>query len=241
MRRKNDRKNGFTLAELLVATALLSIVMAAVYAAFSSTIRVWRLGETETNQYQEARIGLNLLSHELGCLLGGSEHLFSGGHNKFEFFAVTQSLDVEKGEGARVLWIRYYLSNRKLYRQEAVVEAPLPLNTMMVDRERALGRIKLGQKHKFEIADNVREFKVGYVWVPVQTDRKPNDPPIWIKPIVLQRNEKGWGLPQGVRISLALRKPDDKKAATSFLLCNAFRCPTTVYNEELMGKAEEVK
>ena len=241
MCRKNGRKNGFTLAELLVAASLLSIVMAAVYVAFGSTIRVWRLAETETNQYQDARIGFNLLSRELGCLLGGSEHLFSGEDNELEFFAVTQSLDVEKGEGARVLWIRYYLSNQKLYRQEAVVEAPLPLNTMMADRERALGRIKLGRKHKFEIADNVREFKIGYTWVPVQTDRQPDDPPIWMNPIVLERNEKGWGLPQGVRISLALRKPDDKKAATTFLLCKAFHCPTSVYNEDLMGKAEEVK
>ena len=241
MCRKNGRKNGFTLAELLVAASLLSIVMAAVYAALGSTIRVWRLGETETNQYQDARIGLNLLSHELGCLLGGSEHLFSGEDNELEFFAVTQSLDVEKGEGARLLWIRYYLSNRKLYRQEAVVEAPLPLNTMMADRERALGRIKLGRKHKFEIADNVHEFKIGYTWVPVQTDRRPKDPPMWMDPIVLERNEKGWGLPQGVTISFSLRKPDDKKDATNFLLCKAFHCPTSVYNEKLMGKAEEVK
>jgi len=241
MCRKNGRKNGFTLAELLVAASLLSIVMAAVYTAFGSTMRVWRLGETETNQYQDARIGFNLLSRELGCLLGGSEHLFSGEDNELEFFAVTQSLDVEKGEGARVLWIRYYLSNRKLYRQEAVVEAPLPLNTMMADRERALGRIKLGRKHKFEIADNVRKFKVAYTWAPIQKDRKITDPPIWMDPIVIERNKKGWGLPQGVRISLTLRKPDDKKADTSFLLCKAFRCPTSVYNEKLMGKAEEVK
>lgn len=234
-------KNGFTLAELLVAASLISIVMGAVYVAFGSTLRVWRLGETETNQYQDARIGLNLLSRELGCMLGGSEHLFSGEDDELEFFAVTQSLDVEKGEGARVLWIRYYLSNRKLYRQEAVVEAPLPLSSMMGDKEKALGRIKLGRKQKFEIASNVRDFIVSYTWAPPEKDRQPNQAPSWIKPIVLKRNEKGWGLPQGVRITLTLRKPDDKKASTDFLLCKTFRCPTSTYNEELMGKAEEVK
>jgi prepilin-type N-terminal cleavage/methylation domain-containing protein len=241
-RAKNTpRKNGFTLAELLVAASLLSIVMAAVYVAFGSTLRVWRTGESDTNQYQDARIGLNLLSRELGCLLGGSEHLFSGDAHELEFFAVTPSLDVEEGEGARLLWIRYYLSNRKLYRQEAAVEAPLPLATMMGDKERALGRIKLGRKRKYEIAADVRGFNVEYVWVPIQEDRRPTDPPIWMDPILLKRSEKGWGLPQGVTIKLALRKPDDKKNTTDFLLCKSFRCPTTTYNEELMGKAEEAQ
>lgn len=234
-------KNGFTLAELLVAASLMSIVMGAVYFAFGSTLRVWRLGETETNQYQDARLGLNLISHELGCLLGGSEHLFSGENDELEFFAVTQSLDVEKGEGARVLWIRYYLSNKKLYRQEAVVEAPLPLVSMMGDKEKALGRIKLGRKHKFEIAGNVRDFNVGYTWVPLEKGRRPNEAPMWMNPILLKRNDKGWGLPQGVRITLSIRKPDDKKASSDFFLCKTFRCPTSTYNEELMGKAEEVK
>ncbi len=179
------RKGGFTLAELLVAASLLSIVMAAVYVAFGSTLRVSRLGESETNHYQDARIALNLVSRELGCMLGGSEHLFSGEDDELEFFAVTQSLDVEKGEGARVLWIRYYLSNRKLYRQEAVVEAPLPLRPMMNDKEKALGRIKLGRKHKYEIAANVKNFEVEYVWVPPEENRQQDQPPIWMEPVVL--------------------------------------------------------
>jgi len=235
-------KRGFTLAELLVAASLLSIVMAAVYAAFGSTIRVWKMGETETNQYQDARIGLNLLSREIGCILGGSEHLFEGKDDELEFFAVTPSLDVDEGEGARVLWVRYYYSNRKLYRQEAVVEGPLPLTVLGEDdEEKEKERIKLGRKHRYEIADDVRDFEVSYVWVPVDEDANPERPPKWMEPIVLERNDKGWGLPQGLRIRLALRKPDDKKQETEFLLSNAFHCPTSKYDPKRMGLAQEDK
>lgn len=232
-----NRRRGFTLAELLVAASLLSIVMAAVYAAFGSTIRVWKMGETETNQYQDGRIGLNLLSRELGCVLGGSEHLFEGEDDDVEFFAVTPSLNVKEGEGSRVLWVRYYYSNHKLYRQEAVVEGPLPLTVLGEDEEKKeKERVKLGRKRKFEIADDVRDFEISYVWIPVDKERDPKRPPRWMPPIVLDRNEKGWGLPQGLKIRLSLRNPDDKKQETEFLLCKAFHGPTSVYDEEKMGK-----
>ena len=219
---------------------VLGIVMAAVYVSFGSTLRVSRLGDADTNHYQDARIGLNLLSRELGCLLGGSEHLFEGKDNEFEFFAVTQSLDVEEGEGARVLWIRYYLSNWKLYRQEAVVKAPLPLAGMMAkDKEKALGRVKLGSKKRYQIAENVRGFDVEYLWVPPQEQERPREvPPKWMEPVVMDRNEKGWGLPQGIRVTLTLRRPDDKRASNEFVLSKAFR-PRPPYNEKAIDKAEK--
>lgn len=232
-------KRGFTLAELLVAASLLSIVMAAVYAALGSTIRVWRNGESETNQYQDGRIALNLLSRELGCVLGQTEHLFSGENDEFEFYAVTPSLDVEKGEAARVMWVRYYYSNRKLYRQEAVVESPLPnAGEAAQDQEKALGRIKLGRKRRFEIASNVRDFEVEYVWVPLDQERGRDAPPRWMDPIMLTRHEKGWGLPQAVRVKLSLRQPDSKRGTTDFTLAKAFPYGSGIYNEKTMLNAD---
>ncbi|MCP4641108.1 MAG: prepilin-type N-terminal cleavage/methylation domain-containing protein, partial [bacterium] len=49
---KKRHNAGFTLAELLVATTLTVLVMGGVYVAFSSSIRLWRLGEANLRTYQ---------------------------------------------------------------------------------------------------------------------------------------------------------------------------------------------
>ncbi len=231
---------GFTLAELIVASTLISIVMASVYTAFNSTLRVRRLGEANLHTYQDARIALTVLSRELNCIVGGSEHLFEGEDDQFEFFAVTPPMNVEEGKGPRLMWVQYRYSRpqKALFREEAVVDEPLPLRRRdedTVDRS----RIKLGRKRKFEFATDVLDFEVWYCWVPPPPKRKPGEPPVLVDPIILEENRQGWGLPQGLKVALTLEDPNASSGRTTFSSSITFRGPTTSYKAERLGLAEE--
>lgn len=242
--RNPHRKAGFTLAELLVATTLLTILMTAVYTTFGSAMRGWKHGETNMDTFQDARIATSMMARELGCMLGGAEYLFQGKDDEFEFFAVAPSMDVEEGEGARVLWIRYRFNRagHTLIREEAVVKDPLPLASKP-DEEPASGRVKKGRTHKYEIASNVNKFEVSYQWIDPPKDRKADEPPEWLEPIVMDEIEEGWGLPQGITFKLTVQERDEKGEKTAepvtFTYAMAFRGPTSQYDEKKMGEEGE--
>ncbi|NIA15687.1 MAG: prepilin-type N-terminal cleavage/methylation domain-containing protein [Nitrospiraceae bacterium] len=240
-RPQRKRRGGFTLAELIVATTILTVVMTAVYSAFSTTIRVWRLAETHQQTYQDARIALSTMTRELNCILGGTEYLFQGKDDELEFFAVTPPMDVEKGEGARVLWIRYRYNGPAdtLIREERIVEGPIPTRRRGYQADEFdMGRIKMGRKHKFDVASNVRGFDIEYRWIPPH-EQKKGEPPEWLEPIVLDKNEQDWGLPQGLRITLTLDDPELDEGRQTFTTALTFRGPTTPYDEKKVGSVSE--
>ena len=233
---------GFTLAELIVASTLIAIVMTAVYSSFSSTTRTWRAAETQTHTRQQARAAFDIMLKELSCIVGGSEHLFEGKDDEFEFFAIVPPMDLEEDEeGARVMWVRYRYnrSGKTLVREEAEVQEPLPL-TLPDEEEPEEGRVKKGRKHKFVLASNVRGFDVTYYWIPPY-ERNWDEPPEWIEPLVKESNEAGWGLPQGIRVELTLDHPSLPEETVSFASRVTFRGPTTPYNEEKVGLDDTVR
>ena len=239
---KSKMARGFTLAELIVATTVLTVVMTAVYTAFGSTIRAWRVGESQLHVYQDARTALSVMSHELGCLLGGTQHLFQGEDDEIQFFTVTPPMNVDKGEGPRVMWVRYRFNRtgHTLVRQEALVTDPLPL-APRGNEEIAPSRIKMGRKYKFEIGRNVRDFAVSYYWIPPVETKPDEPPPEWVAPVILERSEEGWGLPQGIRVDLTIQDDTATGEETTFSLATAFRGPTTPYDENKIGGAEELE
>ena len=232
-------QGGFTLAELIVATTLLTLVMAAVYTAFNSTMRTLKGAEENLQTYQDARTALDVMSRELSCFIGGSEHLFEGKDDEFEFFAVARPMDVEKGEDARALWIRYYYnrSGKTMVRQEAFVKDALPLKPPG-DQEVDVERIHLGRKSKFVLASRVKKFEVSYYWTPI-VERRPEDPPEWVEPIVLDRNEKKWGLPQGIKVALTLEDSQTESGTVTFTSSIVFRVQPTPYDEDRVGGRRE--
>jgi len=228
--------NGFTLAELIVAATVLTVVMTAVYVGFGSTLRAWRYGESHITAYQDVRTALNIMSREFGCMLGGAEHLFQGKNDEVEFFTVAPPMNVEKGEGPRVLWVHYRFNRvgKSLVREEAVVLKPLPLQPPE-GQELDKTRVKLGRKYKFElIADGVRALDFTYFWIPPY-ERKPDEPPKWLDPIRLTESREGWGLPQGIKVDLTVDDPTSESGKASFSLRTSFRGPTTPYNEKKIG------
>ena len=239
---RRQAQRGFTLAELIVASTLISLVMASVYTAFNSTLRVRRMGEQNLHTYQDARTALTILAKELNCLVQGSEHLFEGEDDRFEFFAVASPMDVETGKGARVLWIQYRYSRslKTLFREEALVKDALPLRKLEGEERIDRQRIKLGRKRKYEFVTDVLAFDVSYWWMPAGEPQPAGEPPAPIEPVVLEENRQRWGLPQGVRVSLTLEDVNAESGRTTFDTAVSFRGPTMPY--EIMtarARAEE--
>lgn len=236
VRAAGRRRGGFTLAELLVAATLISIVMVAVYTALESALRVSRLGEEQFYAYQEMRNALSMLERETNCILSGTDYLFAGQDDQFEFYAVTQPLDAEESKGPRLLWIEYRFdrTNKKVIRTEAVVEGPLPL-TIPGEEPNDREHVKLGRKHKFEFATNIRGFHVAYFWIP-EDRQNPDAAPQYVAPIVLEENRKGWGLPAGIRVTIETEIAGAEEKETAFAAQISFQCVTTPYDPGRLGQ-----
>ena len=234
---------GFTLAELLVATTLITIVMAAVYTSMTNSLRAWRIAESNMSVYQTARTAMDVVTRELQCVVPGAAHLMEGDDHELTFIAVTPPLDVEDGEGPRVMQIQYRLGGgrgekRALIREERAVESALPLaepGQNKIDR----GRLKLSRERSFDLAVGVDDFEIAYYWRPPQREwpeRAPEEPPEPLEMIVEHEHREKWGLPQGVRLTLKMRDPDRKGETIDFTTFVAFRSPTAQYDRMAFGR-----
>ncbi len=238
---------GFTLAELVVASTMMAIVMGAVYTAFSSAIRTWRGGEMNSQTYESARAVLGLLTRELQGIPKGAQYLFSGDRDSLTFITVTNSLAVKKGEerGPEVMWVRYRLdaggsrNGRTLIREERPVEDPIPVQPPSGETL-DMRRLKLGHTEKFELAAGIRELGFRYYWVP-SVRRDPAQPPAPLPLLVEETNPDGRGLPQGVDILLVLNDPALPEATAAFTSAVTFRGPTSQLdpNGEIMRSWKE--
>lgn len=236
-RRRTRYGTGFTLTELLVATTLLAVVMTGVYAAFGSTFRIWRKGENSLYTMQSARTTMSVLQRELNSMLGGAQHLFEGKDDEITFITVAQPLHVDHGEGRRVLWVRYHYDRAgdRLMRTEAEVKGALPMRDPD-DKPMDETRLKLGRKKKFEMAADVKDFEITYYWIPLWEWPDPKQPPPKVEPIEKDKNQQGWGVPQGVKLALTLKNPNSEEGETTFTTRITFNGPTSTYNELKIGR-----
>ena len=236
------RNSGFTLAEVLVASILLSIVMTAVYTLFHSAIGSWRAVEHDFDAHQDARNVFTVLSRDLNNLLSGAGHLFEGEDDEITLFTVTEPMNVEHSEGRRLLRVRYFhrRSQRELVREEGMVETALP-KAPVKDQDLDRTRIKVRHKKDFVLATGVRDFQVRYVWIPVPLNRNYTQPPDPIEPLMAERHSERWGLPQGLEVTLEFEDPDDASRTLTVKNILPVRAPTPYYTmnqlKEMMGSA----
>ncbi len=245
---RNRARQGFTLAELLVATTIVTIVMTALFTAYSSSIRLWRIGESNLRTYQDARTSLSIIRRELQNIVPGAIHLMQGTDDELEFFAVVPPMDVEEGSGPRTMWVRYRIkkgsakTGATLVREERVVESSLP-PAPPKDGEIDKSIIKLGNERQFDLAEHVDDFVIKYYWLPPKSELKeidPSLPPAPIKFIVLDELKEGMGMPQGIRIELTLEdatvSKKSKAQKTTFTTMTAFRGPTSEIDRDSFEK-----
>ncbi len=203
-------RQGFTLAELLVATTLLSIVMSSVYVLFNSSLRAWRTVESGFDAHLEARAFMSIFSHEYGNLVARASHLFEGKDDTLTMFVVAQPENLEQGQSRRLMRVEYSYNRGKneVIREEAFVESALP--QVPTDGQRIREeRMKLSKKHRTVLVNNATAFRIRYIWVPLAEGWDPKTPPEPVPPVYMDVHRQRWGLPQAVEITLEVTNPKD--------------------------------
>lgn len=234
--RNRPRNEGFTLAELLVASTILAVVLGTVYTAFSSSVNLWKIGEANVRAYQDARTSLDILTRELQNMVPGAAHLFAGSKDEFEFYAVTRPMNVEDGAEPRVLWIKYRVKpnpkgeGKLLVREERPVESALPSKPPR-DGELDTTIIKLGGESQFELATGVRKFELHYYWLEPRAKAEVAGAAQPAKFVVRDEHPEKSGIPQGIRIELTLIDPNSEKGETRFSTYAVMHGPTTALKE----------
>ena len=205
-------KNGFTLAELLVASMLLSIVMTAVYTLLFTTLGAWRVVNSSFNTHAQARNVMTMIARELENVAARADFLFEGGRDSLTMFVVSEPMNVEDSEGRHLMRVRYRFNRSKgvLEREEALVETALP-NRPAFGEEVKRDRIKTDDRKKFILARGVEAFKIRYLWIPKQIRKNAEQPPQPVDKIFVTRHKDNTGFPQAIEVTLKVRNPQDRR------------------------------
>lgn len=210
---------GFTLAELVVATTLMSIALIGVYTTFHSTVLHWRNGSANEKTFTDARRVFAIMQHDLSGIPNDRRQLtaasyFSGAPDELSFVSAIQPMNVEELAVERLYAVQYYLQGTDLIREERPVQGPLasPFTGMPGSRSRA--SLRLGRKYERIVADGVLDVRLTYLWTP-SSDIRHDTPPIWTP--LIERPTATDRLPAGVRIELTLYDPAKSIQDTRFV------------------------
>ena len=102
-------RRAFTLIELIIAAAILSVVMVSVYSAFSVGIKAWRTG-SEGQDLRKTRIALLKIQKELRSSFFFSKAPFKGGSSEIIFPIAVTEKDTKK-----IHIVTYSISEDKKY------------------------------------------------------------------------------------------------------------------------------
>jgi len=212
MTTRGTNNQGFTLAELLVGTMLLTIVMTSVYTLFHTVIATWRSEESDEGLHREAREILTLIGCEYNNMHPTGNLLFEGTNSTFTMYTVVQPMNVDAGENRRLMRVRYTYdpTRQELAREEALVNGPLPVtlgDTATFDR----GRIVLADLKEFVLANRVTDFQVHYLWIARPGPEYWENPPVPVEPRIANRQTLGIGLPQAIEIKMTLAGSGDSE------------------------------
>ncbi|PIV39404.1 MAG: hypothetical protein COS29_02775, partial [Candidatus Omnitrophica bacterium CG02_land_8_20_14_3_00__42_8] len=101
------KRGSFTLIELIVSVAILSVIVVSIYSVFSLGVRTWRRGNENTS-LQKIRLGLLKMENELKRSFFFSKVPFRGTSSEIIF-----PLAIKVEEAERVYIVTYYIDDDK--------------------------------------------------------------------------------------------------------------------------------
>ncbi|MBU1870243.1 MAG: prepilin-type N-terminal cleavage/methylation domain-containing protein [Candidatus Omnitrophica bacterium] len=111
-------KMGFTLVELLLSAAILSIIMISLYAAFNTGLLSYKKIDSAFSVFQSARIILNRMERDIANTFAykNDDSGFTGAQNGLDFFSIIDFYSSEGRMDPSVCRIRYELDSNSLKR-----------------------------------------------------------------------------------------------------------------------------
>jgi prepilin-type N-terminal cleavage/methylation domain-containing protein len=223
---RQRHREGFTLTEVLVASMLLSIVMTAVYTLFFSIISTWRSEENDGGLHRKARDMIALLERDYNNLHDAGSFLLEGVKDEITLYVMAPPMDVDSGEARRLMKVRYHFDRKEgaVLREEFLVEGALPATTDSGE-DGFEGRINLINEASFV---GVEKFELRYLWVQRPESAYWQGKPEPVIPVLAERHQAGWGLPQAIQIDFALQGNNAEARALAF----EARFPTRTLNRQ---------
>jgi len=208
-------RNGFTLMELLVAIAIMSIISISCYTAFDTGLKSWRMSEARVERYQNARAALDMMARELQSAFiptGGGVYrlkeitsgVYSGG-----IYFTTSAIEVttnvyEVGYGRRA-------SDNVLIKE---IQTP-PDSTGGNGMGSELAQNIIGLEFEYGYYVNVANRNNGVItWGTGAWDSTLNSATNLYRNDSVDKNPDG--LPEAIRIGLAVQDEKRYEAAQSF-------------------------
>lgn len=231
---------GFTLAELLVATTLLSLILSSVYFLFYSSMSSWRALEDDFDTYRDSRNAFTVMQRDIVNVHRPAAHLVEGEDNELTLFTMSEPMNVEAAQGRHLMRVRYRYNRTggRLIREEALVTTTLPKQPQPgkeLDRQ----RIKLRDEEEFVVASHVREFELRYEWMALP-DQRPVDAPLPpLTPVTMEQLKSKWGLPHAIRITLLLADPEKPEESNRVELLVPLGPPTYYETESMLRRRLE--
>jgi len=150
------KRGSFTLIELIVSVAILSVIVVSIYSVFSLGVRTWRRGNENTS-LQKIRIGLLKMENELKRSFFFSKVPFRGTSSEIIF-----PLAIKVEEAERVYIVTYYIDDDKaagfknLMRREMVFSDGLKDEEVLEKKLFSAASIQFGYPFKSgDISDSI--------------------------------------------------------------------------------------
>jgi len=150
------KRDSFTLIELIVSVAILSVIVVSIYSVFSLGVRTWRRGNENTS-LQKIRLGLLKMENELKRSFFFSKVPFRGTSSEIIF-----PLAIKVEEAERVYIVTYYIDDDKatgfknLMRREMVFSDGLKDEEVLEKKLFSAASIQFGYPFKSgDISDSI--------------------------------------------------------------------------------------
>ncbi|MCX5699846.1 MAG: prepilin-type N-terminal cleavage/methylation domain-containing protein [Candidatus Omnitrophica bacterium] len=114
-----NKKNGFTLIELMLVSVIFSLLILSIFSAFRTGLLSHEKIDAAANLYQKARLSLSLIEAELknAFVYAESDSKFMGSPESMDFFSILDVYDKEGKIFSNIGRIRYKILDHSLTRK----------------------------------------------------------------------------------------------------------------------------